>query len=202
MESASLENLMGKTKSRALQFSDFKTSWYQRWATELKQDNDHLDGFMLKSNKFWQNAAIIQALYEHKLLQEGTSGLGFGVGNERLPALLAKYNVDVTATDQDYRKTKALHWSKGELATGLKSLNKYGICDDGQLKKHVSYMPADMKKIPPSFNEKYDFVWSNCALGHLGSIKEGLSFINDSLSCLKPGGWSIHTTETNVLSKD
>ncbi|MEI6481427.1 MAG: hypothetical protein WCO19_03935 [Candidatus Saccharibacteria bacterium] len=193
---------MGKTKSRALQFSDFKTSWYQRWATELKQDDDHLDGFMLQSNKFWQNAAIVQVLYEHNLLEEGISGLGFGVGNERLPALLAKYNVNVTATDQDYRKTKALHWSKGELATGLKSLNKYGICDDSQLKKYVSYVPADMKKIPRSFSEKYGFVWSNCALGHLGSIEDGLKFIKNSLSCLKPGGWAIHTTETNVLSND
>ena len=41
------------------------------------------------------------------------------------------------------------------------------------------------------------FCWSICALEHLGSIENGLSFIENSLDTLKPGGVAIHTTEFN-----
>jgi len=57
-----------------------------------------------------------------------------------------------------------------------------------------------MNKIPKQLHGKYDFVWSNCALGHLGSIENGLRFIIESARCLKPGGYAVHTTEMNTLS--
>ncbi len=59
-----------------------------------------------------------------------------------------------------------------------------------------------MTKIPKKLSHKYDFLWSNCALGHLGSIDKGLEFIEKSLECLKPGGWAVHTTEMAILSND
>jgi hypothetical protein len=59
-----------------------------------------------------------------------------------------------------------------------------------------------MNNIPSKVHGEYDFLWSNCALGHLGSIKKGLDFIETSLHCLKPGGWAVHTTEINVISND
>ncbi len=189
-----------KIKSHALVFSDFLTPWYKHWAKQLKQDEQNLDGYMLLSNKFWQNAVICQVLYERGMLKPGSQGIGFGVGTERLPALFAKLDVSITATDQDYRKEKAKHWSKGELATGLQSLNQFQICDSQKFLKQVEYLSADMNRIPSTFYNKYDFIWSNCALGHLGSIDAGLDFIENSLECLKPGGWAVHTTELNVLS--
>ncbi len=187
-------------KSHSLIFSDFTTSWYKRWAKELKQDKDNLEGHQLKANKFWQNAVMVQSLYERGLIQEGKTAIGFGVGRERLPALFAKHGVKVTATDQDYRTEKAKHWQKHELATGAQSLNKLGICDPKNFKENVSYQAVDMNRVPKKFRGKYDIVWSNCALGHLGSIENGLKFIVESAKCLKSGGYAVHTTEVNVIS--
>ena len=56
-----------------------------------------------------------------------------------------------------------------------------------------------------SDNEKqgqYDFIWSSCAMEHLGSIKNGIDFVKNSLACLKPGGYAIHTTEFNCQSDE
>lgn len=189
-------------RSHSLVFADFQTPWYKRWAKALKQDNDHLDGHKLKANKFWQNAVITQSLYEHGVLEPGKRGVGFGVGQERLPALFAKLGVKVTATDQAVSRDNAKHWEAHELATGLKSLNKLGICPPDRFKANVEFEPVNMKKVPAKLFNTYDFVWSNCALGHLGSLAAGLHFIIESAKCLRPGGIAVHTTEVNVLSND
>lgn len=186
--------------SHSLIYSDFTSSWYRRWAKELKQDKDNLEGQQLKANKFWQNAVMVQALYERGLIEEGKTAVGFGVGRERLPALFAKHGVKVTATDQDYRTEKAKHWQKHELALGAQSLNKLGISDTRSFRQNVTYQAVDMNHVPKKFRGKYDIVWSNCALGHLGSIENGLKFIVESAKCLKPGGYAVHTTEVNVIS--
>lgn len=187
--------------SHTLVKGDFSTSWYKRWAKELKQDKDHLDNHALRANKFWQNAIIVQALWERiDFTKPSVSGAGFGVGQERLPALFAKYGVHIMATDQDFTASKAKHWQKHELTNGAKSLNQLEICGSKLFKERVDYMAVDMTKIPSKLAGKYNFVWSNCALGHLGSIDAGLKFIEQSLSCLRPGGWAVHTTELNVLS--
>jgi SAM-dependent methyltransferase len=187
-------------RSHALVFKDFESSWYKKWSKELRQTAGNLDGHKLHANKFWQNAAICEALYSRKKLQPGTRGLGFGVGQERLPSLFAKYGVKVLATDQDYHTKKATHWAQRELATGLNSLNRFGIVDDKTFVENVQYQAADMKDIPKELHNQFDFLWSNCALGHLGTIGDGIGFIKKSLRCLKPGGVAVHTTEVNVLS--
>lgn len=183
--------------------NDFDSGWYKRWAKELKQNKDHLDNHALRANKFWQNAIIIQAVSERIDFERGdVSGLGFGVGQERLPAVFASHGVHIMATDQDFTTAKAKHWKQHELADSAQSLNRLGICDTQKFKDLVSYMPVDMTKIPKKLADKYDFLWSNCALGHLGSIDAGLAFIEKSLDCLKPGGWAVHTTEINLLSNN
>jgi hypothetical protein len=189
--------------SHSFKHEDLRTDWYVRWANELKQDSPkHLDGNMPGSNKFWQNAVVVQALFERGMLKEGKKAIGFGVGTERLPALFAKYRVFVTATDQDFTTQKAGHWAAKELATSAQSLNNLGICDPKLFVNQVEYAPVDMNKVPAKYDGKYDIVWSNCALGHLGSIPAGLDFIKRTLDCLRPGGWAVHTTELNILSND
>jgi hypothetical protein len=124
------------------------------------------------------------------------------VGTERLPALFASMGVDITATDQDFTTQKAKHWQQYELAENTNSLNKLKIASAKDFQEHVSFRPVDMTNIPKALNDGYDFLWSNCALGHLGSIPEGLRFITESTKCLKPGGYAVHTTEVNVLSNN
>ncbi|MES2971806.1 MAG: class I SAM-dependent methyltransferase [Patescibacteria group bacterium] len=187
-------------KSHALVFSDFESSWYKHWTRKLKQTPAGKGKFALKANKFWQNAVITQALYERGALSKGRTGIGFGVGMERLPALFASMGVNVTATDQEFTKDQAKDWDNDQLAYGAQSLNTEGICPANLFKNNVSYRAVDMKKIPKDLAGSYDFLWSNCALGHLGSIEASLDFIQKSLDCLKPGGWAVSTTEVNFLS--
>ena len=181
---------------------DFRSSWYTYWARMLKQDEYHLDGHKLKANKFWQNASICQALIERGKLKKGKKGIGFGVGLERLPAVFAEFEVDVMATDQSFHGGSSAHWAERELAKGLSSLNKIKIVSDKKFLQRVQFRTLDMKNIPNKYSDRYDFLWSNCSLGHLGSIPSGLSFIRESLRCLKRGGIAVHTTEVNVLSNN
>ena len=189
-----------KIRSHAFVKKDFRTKWYKKWAKELKQDESHLDNHDLYANKFWQNAIMAEILTERGVLNNGAKAVGFGVGKERLPAVFARHGVHVTATDQDFSEKKAGYWAKHELATGAQSLNELGICDPTKFNELVGYMHLDMNSIPAKLHDSYDFLWSNCALGHLGNIDKGLKFIENSLRCLVPGGWAVHTTELNILS--
>lgn len=189
-----------KLKSHAILSSDFETDWYKKWAVELKQDDNHLESHKIHANKFWQNAVMCQILSERNKLRPDNKGVGFGVGQERLPAVFAKHHVRVLATDQDFEKPEARHWEERELAKGLGSLNTLGICEPEIFNEMVEFLSVDMNDIPHDLYNKFDFLWSNCSLGHLGYITNGLEFIRNSAKCLKPGGVAVHTTELNILS--
>lgn len=186
--------------SKSIDTSDFDSAWYFKWARLLKQDQKNRGKYMLRSNKFWQNAAIAQAFDDAEVLRSGASVAGFGVGKERLPALFASQEVNVLATDQDFESLKAKRWTNDQLAKDANSLNQIGICKPSVFREKVRFSSLDMTKIPNKLHNQFDGVWSNCALGHLGSIQEGLKFIENSVMCLKPGGVAAHTTEINVLS--
>lgn len=186
--------------SHAFLRSDLKTEWYTYWSKRLNQTESGRGNFALESNKFWQNAAMAQALSERGILADGRRGVGFGVGMERLPALFASLGAKITATDQDFTAQKASHWEDDQLAHGIQSLNLDGICPVAVFQENVSYRSVDMNNIPADLYGQFDFLWSNCALGHLGSIDNSKQFIINSLRCLKAGGWAVHTTEVNILS--
>jgi hypothetical protein len=56
-----------------------------------------------------------------------------------------------------------------------------------------------MNAIPADLVD-FNFTWSSCAYEHLGSIEAGLTFFENSLKCLAPGGIAVHTTELNLSS--
>ena len=58
----------------------------------------------------------------------------------------------------------------------------------------MNALPDDLPRV--------DFVWSACALEHLGSLRHGLDFIVHSMRYLRPGGIALHTTELNLSSND
>ena len=60
---------------------------------------------------------------------------------------------------------------------------------------------VDMNRIPEDLKD-YNFCWSICALEHVGSIRQGLEFIENSLETLRPGGLAVHTTEFNFLNDE
>jgi SAM-dependent methyltransferase len=48
----------------------------------------------------------------------------------------------------------------------------------------------------------FDFLWSSCALEHLGGLPQGVEFIGKACRHLRPGGVAVHTTELNVSSNE
>jgi hypothetical protein len=64
--------------------------------------------------------------------------------------------------------------------------------------ERVSFDVVEM--IPAHLHDRFDFCWSACCLEHLGSLAQGLRFIENSLNTLKIGGTAIHTGEFNLSS--
>ena len=154
----------------------------------------------MANRKQWEHLATVQALRDLGCLVPGKRGLGFGVGREPLPALIAGMGAEVLATDLP-SGAGASGWSaSGQHCDALEELHRPTACSREDFLRLVSYRPLDMTRIPDDLNGVFDFTWSSCALEHLGSLEAGLRFIIDQARCLKPGGWAAHTTEFNVLS--
>lgn len=174
--------------------AQFHSYDYRFWLAELHE-------VFRYHRKPWEFCYIAQVLYQNGALKAGQRGIGFGVGDEPLAALFAKFGCFVVATDQDYESAKAQGWIKnGEKEWLNEKINARGICDRTLFDQNVVLQSVDMRKISPDLFEQFDFVWSSCALEHLGSLKAGFDFIKESLKCLKPGGVAVHTTEYNLSS--
>lgn len=152
--------------------------------------------------KRWEYGFILQALEEHGVKQPGKRGLGFGVGRELLVAALASDGCSILATDQAMKDAVRGGWATtGQYAGALQALNSNKQCPDEDFRRLVEYRDANMNDIPSDLRG-FDFVWSACALEHLGSLELGMQFIINAMDCLKPGGIAVHTTEYNLSSND
>ena len=119
-----------------------------------------------------------------------------------MPALLSSFGCEILATDLNPDQGSVKGWANGDqLCFGVDDLNKKGICPDHQFKQLCSYRAVDMNHIPEDL-QGFDFNWSSCSFEHLGSIDLGLAFLKNQLNTLKPGGWTVHTTEINLSSND
>lgn len=158
--------------------------------------------FPLKPHrKLWEYCYIL-AVLEPLMLRGGVRGLGFGVGREPLPAVLAAHGVAVTATDAPTDLPAAKAWDlSGQHATDLADLDFPGIVSFRRLRRQVAFRSVDMNAIPDDLRG-YDFCWSSGALEHLGSLADGLRFVEKSMETLRPGGWAVHTTGGFNLSSN
>lgn len=188
-------------ESRLCESKDFDTREYRDVCAALgERPRMH--------RKQWEFYFIVRALEQRGMLVEGKTGLGFGVGTEPLPSLFAHRGVRVTATDQAPSARADQGWiSTNQHAQGDPGLlYKSGACPDRRsFDRNVTQTYMDMNELPtndPAFVEKYDFVWSSCALEHLGTLDLGLEFVRRSLEFLRPGGVAVHTTEYNVSSNE
>jgi hypothetical protein len=171
----------------------FETGYFPYWMTQLRQ-------LKIYHRKLWEHAFICQVLYERGLLTAGKRGLGFGVGSEPLTAYFASQGCEITGTDMAGDAAVEAGWtSTNEHAAGKEALRFPAICPDDLFDANVAFRVCDMNAIPDDLTG-YDFCWSACAYEHLGSIEQGLAFVERSMDCLKPGGFAVHTTEYNVTS--
>jgi len=179
---------------RACTRRDIETANFRYWASRLGLRPGGLH------RKAWEWCFISQALYERNVLGPGRRGLGFAVGQEPLTSLFVGMGCEVLATDLDPERADEQGWVEGnQHAAGRAQLNKYGLCSPELFDAHAGFRHVDMRAIPEDL-AGYDFLWSSCALEHLGTLQWGLDFVANALKCLRPGGIAVHTTEFNVES--
>jgi SAM-dependent methyltransferase len=173
-----------------------RSSAFQNWGALLREAPGRMH------RKIWEFCFICEALHERGLLGPARLGLGFAVGEEPLSSVFASRGVDIVATDLATDEARKKGWvDTKEHASELSMLNRRNICDPAAFGERVKFQFCDMNHIPAEFNGRFDFVWSACALEHLGSIRRGQEFVYNSIKCLKPGGIAVHTTEYNISSK-
>lgn len=193
IRSGTAPQAVGLTCRPSLQ-EDLESEWAAHWCGELKTP-------VLFHRKLWELAYVLQAIFENGHMRAGARGLGFGCGVEPLPSYLAAHGVAVTMTDLPAAEAEAAGWAMtNQHAAHLAMAYHPHLVSADQFDHHVSLRQVDMNAIPTDLVD-YDFCWSICALEHLGSIANGLRFIENSLSTLRPGGLSVHTTEYNINSE-
>lgn len=181
--------------SEACRTDHFAAPNYRYWCERL-----HEWGGPRFHRKQWEWIYIVAALHERGQLQPGKRGLGFGVGREPLADFFASTGVTVVATDQQADGAIEGGWMQtGQHSLSLEQLYSKKISAAADFNERVTFRHADMNCIPPDLVD-FDFCWSSCCYEHLGSIQHGLDFIHNSLRTLKPGGYSVHTTELNLSS--
>jgi cyclopropane fatty-acyl-phospholipid synthase-like methyltransferase len=109
----------------------------------------------------------------------------------------------VLATDLDSTRPETKLWRQtNEYAGTVEALRRSDICPDQVLLANIEFQPIDMNALPRRLEGQFDFCWSACALEHLGSLENGIKFIENSLRMLKPGGVAVHTTEFTLSRGD
>ena len=176
--------------------ADMESPWFVHWCREL-----HIAP--IYHRKLWEFAFVLQVLWERGRLRRGMRGLGFGCGEEPLASYLASLGIEVTVTDLDPAQSVGRGWVEtGQHTSALDQAFKPELVDRDRFKELVKLEYVDMNRIPSSLEGRHDFCWSICAFEHLGSVENGLRFVENAMRTLKPGGVAVHTTEFNYLSEE
>jgi len=171
--------------------ADIESDWVSHWCEELRVP-------LLYHRKLWELSYVMQAFYENGMIAPGRRGLGFGSGQEPVSSYLAAKGVTSTVTDLPIEEAEGRGWIEtGQHISGLESAFHPRLVSRELFDRSVDFRPVDMNAIPDDLTG-YDFCWSICALEHLGTIEQGLTFIERSLDTLRPGGVAVHTTEFNI----
>jgi len=154
--------------------------------------------------KAWECITADEVFRETGRMKSGSTAIGFGVGTEFTPSLLAGWGVAVTATDQEPTAPSAAGWAATfQFMNGPFSNWRADLCDKDVYERLVTTRRVDMTAIPADLAaETFDLVWSLGSLEHLGTLEAADKFIFDSLACLKPGGRAFHTTEFAIYPNE
>lgn len=115
--------------------------------------------------KLWEYGYIAHKLASAGMVKTGNRGLGFGVGQERLPALFAQAGCIITATDAPPDIGEAWTGSM-EYSGDARDLSFQGIISEEDFLSRVSFQICDMNALGEHLRG-YDFCWSACCLEHL-----------------------------------
>ncbi|HEY9130179.1 MAG TPA: class I SAM-dependent methyltransferase, partial [Dyella sp.] len=163
--------------SIACRHADFSLPWYKDRESELKIREIYRSHSAAQvefvNRKFWEWCVIMQALQERSKLIEGSVGLGFAVGTEPLSSLFAAKGCRVLATDLDVESSEQGWIATNEHAASKNALYYPQLVAREMFDDRVSFQPADMRTLN-GLSGSYDFIWSSCALEHLGTLQAGM----------------------------
>lgn len=183
------------TAWRPTRFEDYTQEWFLTTCKSL-----HIAPILHR--KIWEEVYVVNTLENAGKLAPGMRGICFGVGQERLPAYFASRGARVLGTDLAPSNQDAASWINTDQHGSLEKLFHEDLVTKDQFDSLVEFQYADMNNISPALHGQFDFCWSICAFEHLGSIENGLRFVENSGKLLKAGGIAVHTTEYNYSSND
>jgi hypothetical protein len=168
---------------------------YWEWMSALRLP-------VVTHRKHWEFAYVLSVMKQGGVLEAGKRALGFGVGKEPTPSLLARLGLEVVASDAPPDVVAGVDREAGSpQPSGVAQLHHPSIVDKETFVRQVSFRSVDMNAIADGL-EGFDVCWSSCGFGHLGSIQHGLDFVENSLRPLRPGGLAVHTAELNLDSNE
>lgn len=187
--------------SQVCRAEDFRSPWLRAWERALRDDPAVPSPWLASPHrKLWEWCAIAQALEERDMLRPGRQGIGFAVGQEPLTAAFAARGVSVLATDGP---DAGRYWGPSDQHAGsAAAVFRPALIDHARFAERVRFQPVDMRDLAALPAGRFDFLWSACALEHLGSLAAGLTFVAAAMRLLRPGGVAVHTTEYNISSND
>lgn len=153
--------------------------------------------------KLWEWVFVIDNIIASGLAKPGSTGLVFGVGAERLPAVFASMGAQIVATDAPIEIGERNGWQgTGQHTVALSNIRYPEIGDGKVFDSNVTYQTCDMNDILPELTG-FDFNWSSCCFEHLGSLEAGMEFVINAVEkTLRIGGLAVHTTEYNLSSNE
>ena len=183
-------------RSTVCRYEHFTSDWYLTQSKALLF-NQAVDDPTLSHRKNWEWAAITQALEDADMLRPDRKGLGFAVGTELLPSIFASRGAKILATD----RAEPGHWAEtGQHGTGLDPLFQPSVLSRRDFRARVQFQHVDMNEIQDLPSDAFDFLWSSCAIEHVGSLELAMNFVKNAMRLLRRGGIAVHTTEFNCSS--
>jgi 2-polyprenyl-3-methyl-5-hydroxy-6-metoxy-1,4-benzoquinol methylase len=170
--------------------SQFYSPLYKKWC-ELFREEPKMH------RKQWEFVYILQALESTGMLTPKMRGLGFGCGKEPLPCVMASKGINVIASDMDETSAIKEGWTAtNEHSARLEDMFWSGVCSEIDFYNQVTYRTVNMNEIPIDLTG-FDFVWSSCALEHLGSIEKKSSSYKTLLNVC--GQVVLQSTRQNII---
>ena len=133
----------------------------------------------------WQAVYTLEALRRYGMLEAGARGLGLGVADGPLPAIMASHDVSVLVAPPP----EAMAGGEADLRDRLRRPH---LGDAQRFEANVTAQSALLTPLPAEF-VNFDFLWSSDAIGQLGSVAAGMKVIEDAMACLRPRGLAVHS---------
>jgi hypothetical protein len=139
----------------------------------------------------WRKVYTLEALRRYGMLEEGAVGLGFEPSPSGIPAALAAMRTQVVATFP-VRGGHPL-----DPAALKRDLSGRAPCPAALFDASVAVRVASWRRIPEDL-VNFDFLWSARANERLYSVAATTRFIEETMSCLRPGGLAVHVVSYDL----